>query len=190
VTLVVADYNVTIQPTSATVVAGQPASYTLMLVPANGTTANAVMFTVTGLPANTTATFSPSPNFQAGTGPQTVTLSLATTAHSAAFSPYVPRTRWPHSPSLDWVGLGISFLALGFLALGVRARRLTPQLLLIGLLLIAIGLTACGGSGGAASPSVQLNPATGTPAGTYPSIVVTATSGSASINTTVTLIVM
>jgi hypothetical protein len=185
-TLVVEDFNVSVPAPSYSVVAGNPASYSLMVTPSNGTTANAVTFTVTGLPPGATASFSPSATIPAGSGATTVMLSIATKAHSA-----VPPVKFPHMPSPQWHLLYLAVLAIVLMWFGLRVPsgrvpRFAPQFLLVSLLVVAAGLLACGGVTG---PGQQLNPGTGTPAGTYP-IVVTATSGNGSLSTTVTLTVM
>ena len=53
------DFTLSIAPSSRTVVRGNAASYTVTVVPANGFTGS-VELSVTGLPAGTTATFTPS----------------------------------------------------------------------------------------------------------------------------------
>jgi hypothetical protein len=133
--------------------------------------------------------FSPSATITPGSSPTSVTLSIATTAHSAAVIPINPFGRVPALPaSAEWlVAIGL-MLGIGSRAARARADRSVPQFVLASLLLLASGLTACGGAGGTTSGQ-QLNPATGTPAGTY-TIVVTATSGTAVHSTNVTLTVM
>jgi hypothetical protein len=89
-----------------------------------------------------------------------------------------------------WIVALALALGLGFRFVRQSAERLVPQFMLASLLLLAVGLTACGAMGGGGSQlSQQYNPQSGTPAGTY-SIVVTATSGTGSLSTTVTLTVM
>jgi hypothetical protein len=185
-TLVVEDFNVSVPAPSNSVVAGNPASYSLMVTPSNGTTANAVTFTVSGLPPGTTASFSPSATIPAGSGATTVMLSIATKAHSA-----LPPVKFPDIPSPQWhllylVVLAIVLMWFGLRVLSGRVPRFAPQILLVSVLVVAAGLIACGGVTGSAT---SVNPATGTPAGTY-SIVVTATSVNGSLSTTVTLTVM
>ena len=80
----------------------------------------------------------------------------------------------------------LGMIWLGLWAASVPARRYVPQFLVALLLVIASALAACGGVVGNSNP--QLNPATGTPAGTYP-ITVTAVSGNVSLTTKVTLTV-
>jgi hypothetical protein len=181
------DFKLSVPVPSISVVAGQLAKFDLMVVPANTTTANAVSLTASGLPMGATPSFSPSTSIPAGSGASTVTLSIATMAHST-----LPPFKSPHTPSSHWpvmymVGLVI---VLAWFSLRVFSRpvpRFTATLSIVSLLVIAAGMIACGGVIGPAAPSV--NPGMGTPAGTYP-IVVTATSGNGSLSTTLTLTVM
>jgi hypothetical protein len=185
-TFTLEDFSLNLQTPSPPVTAGQPANYSLMIVPANATTSSPVTFTASGVPANAMATFAPSGTIPAGSGTTTVMMTVTTTAHSAAAPVEPPRTPWPTWPSLAWAALAILSMALGLQMGRKRGQRFAHQFLLAALLLIAAGLISCGGSSGSTE---TINPATGTPAGTYP-IVVTATSGSGSLSTTVTLVVM
>jgi hypothetical protein len=185
----VLDFNVVPPATDPPVSAGTTANFNLVLVPANVTTTSAVTFAVTsGLPANTIPAFLPSATFPAGTPQKIVTLSIATMPHvTSLVAPPSggPRPR-SRGPFLYWMAFALAFMVLTLRFWNGRAQRLVPQLLLAFLLTIAAGLAACGAGGGGSGP--QINPATGTPAGSYP-VVVTATSGSGSLSTTVTLTV-
>jgi FG-GAP-like repeat/IPT/TIG domain len=188
-TFTVEDFNLNVQTPASSVPAGQPADFSLMLVPVSAATTNAVSFSASGLPAGATASFSP-PTIPAGSGITTVTLSVATTPHSTASLPPAPIKRERSLPiSGLWIVAFGAALGLGLLLALGRAQRQVPQFILASLLLIAAGLTACGAPGGGGSSSgQQLNPQTGTPAGTYP-IIVTATSGTGSLSTAFTLTV-
>jgi hypothetical protein len=187
--ITVADYTVTAPTTPTSVIAGQPGTFALSVAPSNGTFSNPVTLTASGLPAGATASFSPSATITPGSAPINVTLSITTTAHSVA-----PPTDSPRGPGQGWPSLYLIATVLGVIAIGLcvsttRVRRLAPGFFLALLLVMAAGLVACGGAGGGTSSSQQVNPATGTPAGTY-SILVTATSGGVAHSTTVTLTVM
>jgi hypothetical protein len=80
----------------------------------------------------------------------------------------------------------MALIWIGLRAANVPVRRYAPQFLAVLLLAIASALAACRTASSNSSP--QLNPATGTPAGTY-SIVVTSTSGNVSLKTNITLTV-
>jgi 6-phosphogluconolactonase (cycloisomerase 2 family) len=182
--LIVTDYSVGAPATSATVAAGQPATFNMTVSPSNGSFSNPVTFTASGLPTGTSAMFSPSATITPGATPSNLTLSVSTTSRSL-----VPSAKFHLGPESGWPWKYLFAALLGMLALGLSkvaagTRRLAPQLLLATLLVLAAGLAACGGG----SASQQFNP-NGTPAGTY-SILVTATSGSVAHTTTVTLTVM
>jgi CHASE2 domain-containing sensor protein len=99
-------------------------------------------------------------------------------------------------PILPWATLVGFVWALACAVLTLSARRKPGFAALLPLLLLVAagaGLASCGGGGYAAPAAPQLDPTSGTSAGTYP-ITVTATStsstGSLSHSTTVTLTVM
>jgi len=183
------DFTVTATTSSATVNAGQPAVFSLIVAPANGTYSNPVTFSVTGLPIGATASFVPSATIRPGTMPQPVMLSISTTSHTAASTVSFSRSSHPALPLLFLAGLAIALAGFCLRTSEGRVQRLAPQFLLALLIVAAVGLAACTAVGTGPASSPQLNPATGTPAGTYP-IVVTATSGAVSHTTTVTLMVM
>ncbi len=181
----VADFTVTSPTPPATVGAGQTAVFNFTVAPSNGAFANPITFTVTALPVGATTSFSPSATITPGAVSQTVSLSIATTAHTSSFAPNFPLGKRP-----VFLMLGLAGMAFGLVILVMRSsmrglQRLAPQFIFALLLVVSAGLTAC--SGGGSSP-LQSNPTTGTPAGSY-TIVVTATSGGASHSASVTLIV-
>lgn len=143
--------------TSASVVAGGTATSTLTVTPTGGFN-QAVSFSCTGLPAESSCSFSPASVTPDGAA-LTTTLTIATTA---------PRT----------TGFNVTFVVAGLLLLGgwgtarVRWPRMRPVAAGFALAL----LPSCGGGGDGGTEPPPL-PAGGTPAGTYP-IVITATSGS------------
>ena len=77
------DFGIGATPASATVTAGNPASYTVTVTPSGGF-AGTVNFSVTGLPAGATASFSPAS--VAGSGTSTLTVSTSATATPAGSS--------------------------------------------------------------------------------------------------------
>jgi hypothetical protein len=185
----VTDFTVTAQTSSKSVNAGLPAVFTLMVAPSNGAFANQITFTVTGLPADATPSFTPSATITPGATPQPVTLTITTTPHTAASAPYSPRGDKPILRLLSLVGMALALVWFAFRICGHRVQRLAPQMFLALLLVASAGLAACGAGGGGGSSASLPNPTTGTPAGIYP-ITVTATSGGVSHSTTVTMTVM
>ena len=183
----VADYIVTAPTSSAMVNAGEPAKFSLLVGPSNGTFANPITFNATGLPAYATASFAPSATITPGATSQPVTLTITTTPHTAASAPNFPRGDRPFLLLPALVGLALVLAGIVLRTSGRRMQRLAPRFLLALLLVSAAGLVACAGGGGYSTS--QPNPATGTPAGTYP-IIVTATSGGIAHSTNVTLTVM
>jgi 6-phosphogluconolactonase (cycloisomerase 2 family) len=201
----VTDYSVSASLPTVSIVAGAPLSVGLTVSPTNGTFSAPVTFSIAGLPTGATASFSPSATITPGPSSTQITLSIVTTPHSTAFVPVQPSGGpqvWPIS--LQWLfALGVLCAACGIRAgirLGARLSDrawLLPPSALATLLLLAASLTACnsgaglGSAAGASSttPPVStptIDPTTGTPAGTY-TIVVTATSGTVSHSTNVTL---
>ena len=187
ITFTVADYAVTTTSSSAPVTAGQTANFSFTVLSSSGTFTNPVTFSLSPLPMGANASFTPSATITPGVTSQSVTLAISTTARSAASLPVLPLK--PMSAlrvfGMWIVAFGTAFVMLGLMPL--RKGRMVPQFGLASLLLVAAALTACGNSG-AGSSIQQVNPATGTPAGTYP-ITVTATSGGVSHMTNVILTV-
>jgi hypothetical protein len=177
--------------TTATVVAGQTATYNLAFSGTPGFTGTLAL-TCTGTPSLSTCTVTPSSLSLSGTSTVNTTVSVSTTARGMA----VPR----HLPPQPIVPLGVpvwwlvlaALLASATFALLCRPRGLEPlrpgwgTALLFVAMLATGALASCGGGG-----AVPLPPP-GTPAGTY-NLTVTArvTSGSATLahNTTLTLTV-
>ena len=175
----VQDFTLTIGGSggSQTVQPGGTATYTLPMSPSGGTTfPAAVTFSASGLPAGFTATFSPS-SLASGSSATNVTLTVQ--VPQAAM---MEKSRQP--------GRGLPLVALGMLLLpfagGIRRsskrlRRLTFILILLAGIGGVATLTGCGGgsSGGGGGGSQPQ---------TY-NITVTATSGTLSHTTIVTLTV-
>jgi 6-phosphogluconolactonase (cycloisomerase 2 family) len=189
ISFTVADYKVTPASSTPPVTAGQTANFALTVSPFDGTFSNPVTFRASGLPTGATDSFAPSGTITPGATPQTVTLSIATTPHMAESTVNFPQGCRPVWPWLCLAGLAFALAWLSLRASGGGVRRLAPQLFLALLMVAAAGLVACGAVGVGPSSPPQLNPATGTPAGTYP-IIVTATSGGVSHSATITLTVM
>ncbi|MGC1107912.1 MAG: choice-of-anchor D domain-containing protein [Candidatus Acidiferrales bacterium] len=153
--------------TSATVAAGETATFSLQVTPANGFTGKLTMSSADPIPASM-STISPTQVVVSGSQPAGFTVTVTTTAPNATAShgPFFPR---PMSGNLRIV-MGFWLLAVALLTLwkwkSHSQRPFRPALLLVGVLLLA----SCGGGGGNPSP-------TGTPAGTYTVTITGAISG-------------
>jgi hypothetical protein len=174
---VVNDFNISVSPSSATVPAGVPASYTAVVTPTGqGFPESVSLSCSSGLPtgATCTETTNPFPNLDT---PMSTVLVVNTTARvSTTTDLWQPRRPF----YATW--LPISGLALFGVGIGAsRKRRLLMGLLLAGFFSLILFQPAC-------SSTQTVTTTTGTPAGTY-IVTVTATSGSATRNTTVTLVV-
>jgi hypothetical protein len=177
----VTDYSVAVPAPSVTVNAGQTAVFNLVVAPSNGAFANPITFTIAPSPPapGTSASFSPSAMITPGSTSQTVTLSIATTAHTVSFLHSLPALGGSIALLLSFAGTVIALGGLIWTAKSrapTKTRSLVPRLLFLVLLIGAAGMAACSTGGGSTSAVPQVNTSTGTPAGTY-AITVTATSG-------------
>jgi hypothetical protein len=177
--------------TTATVVAGQTATYNLAFSGTPGFTGT-VALTCTGAPSLSTCTITPSLLSLSGTSTVNATVSVSTTARGMAMLRHpLPPPIMPLGGPLWWLALATLLAGATFALLGrprlLEAARLGLATVLLFVAVVASGaLTSCGGGSGAPPPRP------GTPAGAY-NLTVTATvaSGSAMLahNTTLTLTV-
>jgi hypothetical protein len=171
------DFTISAQPSSATISAGQTASYTLTLAPI-GTFSQAVSLNCSGLPAEATCLASSNPvTVSAATN---VTLQISTTARTLAPAGPWMRTGPPSVRRIVvcvWLGLLLLAVLLSTVLPGWRVRRAFSVLALA--VTVTLLSTAC--NGGTRSGVVS-----GTPAGTY-QVTVVGTSGSLSHSATVGL---
>jgi hypothetical protein len=170
------DFQVSVNPTTLTIVDGQSGKATFTVTPENGFNSQ-VNFTCSGLPSEAACSFSPASVTPNGAA-VTTTLTVTTTAASAAAA---LRVSLPSSQRPTY-GLLFSVLAMIFV-IAARRRQQLPGLRLLGfliLLMAASGLTSCnGGSAPAGNP--------GTPVGTSSVSVSAAVSGAGAINHAATL---
>lgn len=179
----VATFTLGAGQTSATVSAGESATYPLEVTPQVASFDNAIIFQCSGLPRGTTATFAPA-SVTPGGAAAVSQLTLKTTARTGAAA-----GRTAASPAGGASGSG--FLAVAALALITaaalrwgRTRRFVRGLLAAGALAgLALLISSCSTGGGGGS-----NTNTGTPAGTY-QVVVNGVSGALTVSTTVELVV-
>jgi len=172
--------------TTATITAGQTATFNLELSPSGFT--GEVMLSCTGAPQGATCTVSPSSVTLDGSTPVAITVTVTTTARSLV----LPRIlRLPPPAAVGGLEHTVLLLAIWLLALATLARlvaavrRRPVWAPLTATLLFVLLLAGCGG-GGAVPPAPPVP--TGTPAGTH-TLTLTATSGNLTKTITLTLTV-
>jgi hypothetical protein len=170
------DFGLSLSSGTATVHAGQPATYPISLLNLNGFVGTVNFTCTSGLPSLTACSFNPPSVALNGLGGNT-TLTITTTAPTAA----------PPAPGLG-AGLGTTagffgLVLVGGLAVRKRGRRWGAAFLLLTVLSLCGALISCGGGG---PPPITHNP--GTPPGTS-TVTITATSGSTTHTAIVTLVV-
>jgi hypothetical protein len=177
---VAAGFSLNPTPSSQTVFAGGITSYSINIARSGGF-ADSLTFTATGLPAATTATFSPNPS------PSNFSSMTVTTTARAQLAPWQTLRPPPANFSVRvWPLWAICLLLMVLLAHRDRVRRLIPRWVFATGAFAVLLCIGCGGGSYKPPP-----PPPGTPAGTY-TITVTATSSNSSvqpISMPVTLIV-
>jgi uncharacterized protein (TIGR03118 family) len=183
-----ADFSIAASPSTLTISAGQPASFTLTLGGLSGFTSS-VSLSCSGQPLGSTCSFSPASVSPASGGTVTSTMTIATSSN-----PYNPAGVKGTGMSAGMSGMLLAIPALGFLGLlvvqaGRNSRRVKTQWIpcLAGSLALLIAtvcvLTASGC--GYNNPNGTGN---GTQRGTT-TVMVTGTSGNLTHSTNVTLTV-
>ncbi len=166
---------------SATVSAGESATYSIQVTPQFGSFDSPVSLKCTGLPRGCTSSFSPA-SVTPGAGGATATLTLATRARQASGAGMMSRKAGPGPPGSILLLL-ITVVLSWSLAHKTARRRLGRRCLTAGVLIcLAVLISGCSAGGDGNSPG------TGTPAGTY-QVSVQGTSGTLAVSTTVTLVV-
>jgi len=121
VQITVSDFSVSTPQSSASVKAGQPATYTISVGQQFGAFTNPVSLACSGLPSLTACSFS-QPSVTPGSGSTTSTLTISTTAPSSVF-PLAPRG-YPNLPVFSaWLGL-LFILSVA----AIRAKQLQRKL--------------------------------------------------------------
>jgi uncharacterized repeat protein (TIGR03803 family) len=168
------DYHLTVTPSSLTIVAGQSGTAKFTVTPMNGFNSE-VSFTCSGLPSGATCTFAPSSVTPSGVNPSSSTLTISTSAASAAL-------RGPRSCS-HYLNYALLLPFVGMIFGSAALRKQAP----VGsrfcgicvLALLATGLTSCGSSSKVGN--------SGTPAGTSSVTVMASTSGTGATSHTAEL---
>jgi hypothetical protein len=158
---------------TATVTAGQTATYNVIVasIPGFGLGGGAISISCSGAPpgarCNTSTASLPLPD----NNPETVVVSVSTTAATASLKRNMP-----------WLGWPVVALA-GIFCIRLRRNRSGKLLLTACLMIVACVLTSCGGGGGTGS-----SPGVPTPPGTY-TLTFTASSGTVTHTFPLTLVV-
>src|SRR5712692_3570889 len=172
---VISDYSLSATTSTATVNAGQPATYTISVNPQPGFNSAVTFTTCSALPQGAHCSFSPNPVTPNG-GPVATTLTITTMARTGAAA---------NNPFVFPAGLTAAGL-LGIVFLGGISRRKRPWQCAFMLLVACGAIATIASCGGGSTTNTQ--PPSGTPPGTT-NVTVSSTSGSLSHQTTVTLIV-
>jgi CSLREA domain-containing protein len=174
-----ADFTITAQNATLTIIPGTSGQYKIIVSPVSPATTfpTAINLTVSGLSSGVTYSFSPSATIAAGTGATTVTLTIQTDA-SAQNSP-----GWGGSLTSKLAPFSMALLLLPFVGRLHKAGKRFSRMLSI-LLLLAAGAAAVAGLSGCGSTIGFF----GQPQKSY-TVGVTATSGMLSHTSNVTLTV-
>jgi Abnormal spindle-like microcephaly-assoc'd, ASPM-SPD-2-Hydin len=178
--------------TSATVMPGQTATYTIALTPGGGLNPS-VTLTCSGAPAMATCNVSPATVTLSGTTATTAMVTVTTTAASQVFLPggtdAFRRVGRPPMVLAAWLVTALALFGL-YRARRNQRFRWAPAVAMAVLVFAGLGLASCGGgnsSGGGGGGG-----GTGTEAGTYTiTVSASATAGSTTLNhsTKLTLVV-
>jgi len=177
-----ADFSLAVSPSTVTVTAGQTASFTITASALNGFNSPITSFACSGEPAGTTCQFSKSTLNPVGGTTDSLTVRLATNSN-----PYNPRgVTGMMGAMLPMAGLGLFGMVIAESRRRKKLQRRAPWIWLryaFGILTLSTAAFVATGCGGYSSSSSN-----GTPRGTT-TMMVTATSGSITHSTNVTLTV-
>lgn len=164
---------------AASVTAGSAAQFIVSAAPTNGFNGN-VNLSCSGLPMGATCSFSPSQLAVSPTASATSTVTVQTSAHAALAPPI------QHNRLKAIIDLALLLPFAPVLAFTRRRKGRGNHLRLLGVLLLLLGSTgAMIGCSSYTAPSTQNNP--GAPTGTMSRIIISATSGSVTQSTAVSL---
>jgi len=163
--------------TSKTVTAGSSATYNFTVAPVGSSTSGTISFACSGLPSLASCSFSPASVANISSS-QAVTMTITTTA------PGANAAAGGSTLLMMWLVLpGMALMIPSKDKRGRRAKVLVMLMLAVGIATV-LAMAACGGGGGSSTPP----PSPGTPKGTY-TVTISATSGSVTHSTNVTLVV-
>ncbi|MCJ7486068.1 MAG: hypothetical protein MUQ25_07885, partial [Candidatus Aminicenantes bacterium] len=182
IVLPVSGFTLGSSPASATVTAGQSATYTIQLTPQFGSFDTSVSFSCAGLPSKCSASFSPT-SANPGAGSITTTLTLTTTAASSSAGGLLSGPAGFGPPALGLLAFGLTLFLWGGIRKYFPWRLSRRWLAACALVCLVILIGSCSAGGGDDNHSN-----TGTPKGTY-QISVQGTSGNMTVPTVVTLVV-
>jgi hypothetical protein len=173
----VADFSLSLSPTSGSITAGSSTTVTVTVTPVNGFN-SATSLACTGLPSYSTCAFNPTSVTPNGTAASTSTLTIATNVSAALRMEPRPGAGTPRSIEFAGILLSIFLVPLA----GWRNRKLRKMLAaavpVLLLALAAAGMSGCGSSSNGSH----------TPTGNY-TVTVTGTSGSLSHSATYSITV-
>jgi len=178
-----ADFAVSSSPASASIAAGDSATYTVTVSPSDGLYGLPVSLACSGAPSLSTCTISPQ-QLTPASSPVTATVTIVTTAPGGSQSSSLRTLTGTLALFLPLLGL-----STGFIRRGCSAKtRILNRALSVLIVLLLVLMFGC--SGGSSSPIVNPPPPKpGTPSGTS-TITITVTSLSMSHTTSLTLDVM
>lgn len=166
---------------SATVTAGQTATYSLSVSGTNGFT-GAVNFSCSGAPKYSTCSISPNPANVSGTSAVPLTVNVSTQAASNGQLLQIPLPKSPRQKDFPLLVMMAVGSVIWLRSIGKRSLSGKRVLARTALLFAVVAVTGCGG--GSSSQSGQ----PGTPGGQY-KLTVTATAGSVTQNMNLNLTV-
>jgi hypothetical protein len=178
----VSTFTLTPTPTSATVDAGQSATYTILLTPQFASFDAPVTFNCLGLPRACSGSFFPS-NTTPGTNMLNTILTLTTRAPEGSASEAMLGSTSLFPPALTALLISGAFFFRPRPRRPVRDRMPRRMFAAGTLAILIIVLAGCGAGGDEPEP-----PDIGTPSGTY-QMTVTGTAGSLTVSTMITLVV-
>jgi len=165
------DFQISVAPSTATVNAGTPATYSVTVSP-TGTIPNTISLTCSsGLPTGTTCTFPNGASISNLNNGSAVSRQLVVNTTARVTTPASLRRRGGPMYATWFPLSGWALLGVGVGGKMARRRRALLAVMLTGFFALIVLQAGC-------SSSKSTNVTTGTPAGTYP-LTITATSGSA-----------